>query len=79
MIGGQYPIWFYIIGLWSLVWKGIALWRAANNGQKIWFVALLVVNTFSILELIYLFRFATKRLTFAEIKTWKKFLSRPQK
>lgn len=79
MIGANYPIWFYIIGLWSLIWKGIALWRAAHNEQKIWFVALLVINTFGILELIYLFKFAKKPLTIAEIKSWKKFVTRPQK
>lgn len=79
MIGTNYPIWFYIIGLWSLIWKGIALWRTAHNEQKIWFVALLVINTFGILELVYLFKFAKKPLTIGEIKSWKKFLRRPQK
>jgi hypothetical protein len=40
--------------VWTLVLKGFALWRAARNYQRYWFVALLVVNTFGILELIYL-------------------------
>ena len=31
--------------VWSLVWKGVALWYAARNGQKGWYVALLVVST----------------------------------
>ncbi|HVZ58162.1 MAG TPA: DUF5652 family protein [Patescibacteria group bacterium] len=71
----QYPIWFYLLGAWSLFWKGIALWRCSHNKQKIWFVILLVINTFGILELVYLFKFATKPLTFDEMKTWRNALS----
>ena len=41
--------------IWSIIWKGIALWRAARLGSQAWFVILLVVNTFGILEIIYLF------------------------
>ncbi len=40
---------------WSLVWKGMALWRSARNNQRNWFVALLVVNTLGLLEIFYLF------------------------
>ena len=40
---------------WSLLWKGWALWRAAQKSQKIWFVVLLIVNTFGILEILYIF------------------------
>lgn len=40
---------------WSLVWKGLALWRAAKRGEKIWFIVFLIVNTAGILEIIYLF------------------------
>jgi methionyl-tRNA synthetase len=44
-----------IAGLWSLFWKGTALWRAARNGDGIWFIIMLLVNTLGILEIIYLF------------------------
>lgn len=44
-----------LIVLWSLVWKGLALWRAAQRGEKIWFIVFLLVNTAGILEIIYLF------------------------
>ena len=40
---------------WTLVWKGLALWRAAGLRQKYWFIALLFINTLGILEIIYLF------------------------
>lgn len=41
--------------IWSMVWKGLALWRSATLRQKKWFVAILILNTFGILEIIYLF------------------------
>lgn len=40
---------------WTLVWKGLAMWRAARSGAKIWFVVLLLVNTVGILDIIYYF------------------------
>lgn len=49
--------------IWSTAWKGLALWNAALNKQLYWFVAFLVLNTLGILEIVYLFRFAKKRLT----------------
>jgi hypothetical protein len=44
-----------ILLVWSTVWKGFALWKAAHREEKIWFMALLVINTFGLLEIIYLF------------------------
>lgn len=50
-----YAKWLFIgLSIWSLIWKGIALWRAGRNSQKYWFIALLIVNTIGILEIIYL-------------------------
>ncbi|MDD2420887.1 MAG: DUF5652 family protein [Heliobacteriaceae bacterium] len=46
--------------LWSLVWKGFALWHSARNDQRGWFVALLVINTVGLLEIIYLAFFRRK-------------------
>ena len=51
---------FFIIIVWSLFWKGMALWKAAHEGSKIWFVVLLVVNTVGILEILYLYVFSKK-------------------
>jgi hypothetical protein len=44
--------------LWSLAWKGAALWKAVKSGNKSWFIALLVVNTVGILEMLYIFVFS---------------------
>jgi len=46
--------------LWTVILKGYALWHAARNSQKGWFIALLVINTIGILEIIYLIWFRTK-------------------
>lgn len=50
-----------VIFAWTAPWKGVALWRAARNGQKAWFVVLLLANTLAILEIVYLFAFSKKR------------------
>jgi hypothetical protein len=42
------------IMLWSVTWKGLALWHAAKRNEKWWFIGLLVVNTVGILEMCYL-------------------------
>ena len=49
-------IWlFLLLAVWSLIWKGLALWHAGGRRQKAWFIVLLVLNTVGILEIIYLF------------------------
>jgi hypothetical protein len=70
---GQNQIWiFFVLYLWSLLWKGMALWRAGKLRQRNWFVGILVLNTAGILEIAYLFFFATKRMTLGELKFWEK-------
>mgnify|MGYP001610398830 CR=1 len=49
------PAWIALAIIWTLLWKGFALWRAAGLRQKYWFIAILLVNTLGILEIIYLF------------------------
>jgi len=49
---------FLIIIIWSIIWKGIALWKAARNGHTAWFVVLMIVNTVGILEIIYILAFS---------------------
>jgi len=51
---------FAVMIIWSLIWKGLALWKSAKNGSVAWFIAFLVVNTIGILEIIYIF-FLQKR------------------
>lgn len=55
---GSMMFWFIPLLLWSLVWKGLALWRAARRGESIWFIIFMIVNTAGILEIIYYFLIA---------------------
>jgi hypothetical protein len=52
---------FALLVIWSLAWKGLALWKAAREGSKVWFVVLLIVNTLGILDILYLYVFSTKK------------------
>ncbi len=44
----------FLIMLWVMPWKGVALWRASRSGHMKWFIVLFLVNTLAILEIIYL-------------------------
>lgn len=44
--------------LWTLPWKGYALWIAARKGESYWFIALLLLNTLAILDILYIFVFS---------------------
>lgn len=59
---GRFPgtlIW--ILLAWQLLWKGISLWKSARNNQRYWYVALLLLNTLGVLDLIYLAFFQRER------------------
>ena len=58
-----HPVVLAAVVIWSLIWKGLALWRAARAQQPAWFVALLVVNTAGLLEIVYLLFFAPRLST----------------
>ncbi len=53
---------FSVIAVWSLVWKGLALWKSSKKNHLIWFIVLLVVNTVGILEILYIFIFSKMSL-----------------
>jgi len=65
------PLVQYGLLVWSIAWKGFALWNAAKNSQKNWFIAILVVNAIGILEIVYLFGFAKKKMTLSDLYFWK--------
>ena len=58
----------FIAFLWSYVWKGLALWRAARDGNKVWFIVLLLVNLLGILEILYLFVFSPNKISLKKKK-----------
>ena len=56
------PVWVLaLVMFWVLPWKGYALWLAARQTHKKWFVILLVVNTLAILDIIYIFFVGRKK------------------
>lgn len=54
------PLMTILVLAWVLPWKGYSLWKSARNGHKWWFIALLIVNTFALLEALYIFYFSKK-------------------
>ncbi len=54
--------WFTLLAVvWTMPWKGVALWRAAGNKHLWWFIAIFLLNTLAILEIIYIFAFSRKK------------------
>lgn len=47
-----------ILAVWSLIWKGLALYKAGKVRQPLWFVVMFLVNTLGILEIFYIFVFS---------------------
>lgn len=54
----QYPGVLLLVIIWSLYWKGRALWKAAKLDDRWWFIGILVVNTLGIIEILYLYYFS---------------------
>ncbi len=52
-------LWLFIIVIvWSLIWKLLALWKAARKGHVVWFILLALINTIGILEILYFYIFS---------------------
>ena len=66
LIYGNNIVVLIIILLWVLPWKVYAVWLAARRGDKKWFIALLLLNTFAILDIFYIFYIVKK--------TWKEIV-----
>src|SRR3989339_489378 len=52
-------VFFFILSLWSMLWKGFGLWFSARNEQKGWFLAILIIDLAGLLPIIYLICFIT--------------------
>jgi len=42
------------IGVWEMIWKGFALWKAGTKKQIRWFICIFILNTAGILPIVYL-------------------------
>lgn len=45
---------FFLFLIWPIPWKGVALWRAAHHKRMGWFIAIFLLNTAAVLEIVYL-------------------------
>ncbi len=59
-ISTQNKVYLTIALIWSLAWKGVALWKSADRKEKWWFIAFLVVNTLGVLEIAYIYYFSKR-------------------
>lgn len=49
--------WLIPLLIWTMIWKGIALWKSGRNNQLKWFIAILLLNTAGLLPIAYLIWF----------------------
>lgn len=54
-------VWIIPLAIWDLTWKAVSMWYAARNGQKGWYVALLLINSVGIFPMVYLKFFQKKQ------------------
>ena len=53
---------FVVIAIiWTLPWKGFALWKSARKGNSGWFIFFLLINTLAIFEILYIFIFSERK------------------
>ena len=57
----DHPWTIILIALWTFPWKGVALWKSARLQQKWWFIALLLIQTLGLLEILYIFVFSKSK------------------
>jgi hypothetical protein len=58
----QQNLWIvFLLMLWTIPWKGWALWKAARLSDKWWFIALLVTQTLAVLDILYIFIFSKRK------------------
>ncbi len=55
-------IFVVLVALWSIYWKGRSLWKAARLGHLGWFIALLLINTAGILDILYIYIFSKPKM-----------------
>ncbi len=60
-LGNGFILFMAILIIWTIPWKGVALWKSARNNHKWWFIVMLLVNSLAILEIIYIFGFSKNK------------------
>lgn len=62
----------FLIMVWDLVWKLMAMWKASKKHSVVWFVVLSIINTAGILPMLYLY-------VFSKMKFHKKEEEKPKR
>ncbi len=52
---------FVLLLIWTIVWKGLALWKAGRKNDMVWFIILLVVSTAGILDIVYIYHISKRK------------------
>jgi hypothetical protein len=50
-----------LLAIWDVVWKLIAMWKSARNGQLAWYICLAIFNTVGVLPILYILCFQKTR------------------
>ena len=50
-----------ILVVWDVIWKLVALWKAARNGHTGWYIVLALVNSVGVLPIIYILTYRKKK------------------
>ena len=54
--------------VWIMTWKGLALWKASQRKEVLWFWLLMSINTLGLLEISYIFVFSKSKNDFNFLK-----------
>ena len=44
----------FILILWEMIWKTIAMWKSARNNHLAWFILIVLINSMGILPIAYI-------------------------
>jgi hypothetical protein len=64
---GDITGWIILIAIWTIPWKGVALWKAARLSHRNWFIIILVLNSLALVDIYYIF-FVAKKYTVETIE-----------
>jgi hypothetical protein len=65
----MFVILIVLLAIWDGIWKVIAMWKSARNGQLAWYICLAIFNTAGILPIVYIVAFQNSGKQGAERRT----------
>lgn len=43
------------LAIWDIIWKLVAMWYAARDKQKLWYILLVLFNSIGVLPILYIY------------------------